>query len=397
MQQQERRGGAVVGWLGLVFGLLGTACGLQPAEAAPRAAAGAPTYALERAYAGLTFEHPTDVQRAPGVPDRLFVVEQAGRIRSFSVRGTPSAAPVCLDLTDRVVSGGEMGLLGLAFHPRFAENGLLFVNYTTPLPLRTRISRFRACAAPAGAGARSDEQVLLTIPQPYPNHNGGALAFGPDSKLYIATGDGGWRNDPHGHGQRLDTLLGKILRIDPDRPGAGGAYGVPPDNPFVGRAGVRPEIWAYGLRNPWRMAFDPATGALWAGDVGQDRYEEIDRIERGGNYGWNAVEGRHCLKGSTCDAERYAAPVAEYGRRDGQSVTGGVVYRGKALPALHSHYLYADFASGRLWALDTGAVNAKPRMLLDTKISPSTFGLDHDGEVLLADHAGGGLYRLVGR
>ncbi|MEB3223426.1 MAG: PQQ-dependent sugar dehydrogenase [Candidatus Sericytochromatia bacterium] len=367
------------------------------AGAAPVGAAAPPAYRLAPAYPHLTFTQPTDLQRAPGVPDRLFVVEQAGRIRSFSTRGEPTAAPVCLDLTDRVAAGGEMGLLGLAFHPRFATRRTLYLNYTADAPRRTRISRFRAANGPGTAIEPASEQVLLSIPQPYANHNGGQLAFGPDGKLYIATGDGGSRDDPHGHGQRLDTLLGKVLRLDVDRPGAGAAYGVPPDNPFVGRPGARPEIWAYGLRNPWRMAFDPATGALWAGDVGQDRWEEVDHVVRGGNHGWNVMEGDRCREGTGCDPSRYVAPVATYGHDQGQSVTGGLVYRGRALPGLWGHYLYADFASGRLWALDPVGAHPEPRRLLDTGLMPSTFGLDADGEVLLADYGSGRLFRLVGR
>jgi glucose/arabinose dehydrogenase len=223
---------------------------------------------LVRAFPRLAFERPTDVQRARGLPGRLFVVEQAGRIRTFLAAEAIAEAPVLLDLRDRVAAGGEMGLLGLAFHPRFAENGYLYVNYTADAPRRTVVSRFRASAGDPPRVSAASEQVLLSFAQPYANHNGGALAFGPDGLLYVATGDGGSSNDPHNHAQRLDTLLGKVLRLDPDRPGPGRAYGVPPDNPFVGRPDARSEVWAYGLRKwpstPSRGRCGPATWARTA-------------------------------------------------------------------------------------------------------------------------------------
>jgi glucose/arabinose dehydrogenase len=334
------------------------------------------------------------------VPDGsgdLVVVEQAGTIRRFSP-DAPRASATFLDLRERVSTAGwEEGLLSIAFHPGYRSNRTFFVYHSASGPRRSVVARFRAGEGSAPPGPPGGEPVL-EVPQPYANHNGGQLAFGPDGMLYIALGDGGSGGDPHGNGQERRTLLGAILRIDVNRRDAGLAYAVPPDNPFAGAGdGSRGEIWAYGLRNPWRFSFDRATGELFAADVGQDEIEEVNRIVGGGNFGWNVMEGSRCFRPSQgCDRRGLEMPLAEYTHREGRSITGGFVYRGQSIPALRGHYLFADFASGTLWSIpaDTRAL-AAPRRLLDTGLAVSSFGEDAAGEVYLLDHGGGGVYRLV--
>ena len=327
---------------------------------------------------------------------RLFVIEQAGRVRV--VRDGRLLPEPFLDITDRIASGGERGLLGLAFAPTFAVDGHFFVDYTDR-DGNTVVSELRA---PDPADDRADagsERVLLRIDQPFPNHNGGALAIGPDGFLWIATGDGGSGGDPQGNGQRLDTLLGKLLRIDP-RPTAGAPYGIPAGNPFVGRAGALGEIWAYGLRNPWRFSFDRSTGDLWIGDVGQGSIEEVDRwpadAPAGPNFGWNTMEASACFDPPEgCDATGLVLPVAEYGHDRGCSVTGGYVYRGPAVAGLGGTYLYADYCSGTIWGLDAGSAPAAPRVLLQSGLAVASFGEDEAGELYVVDLAGGGVFRVV--
>jgi glucose/arabinose dehydrogenase len=339
---------------------------------------------------------PVDLQVPAGERERLFVVEQGGRIRI--VRGGAIAATF-LDIASRVGSGGERGLLGLAFHPRYAENGRFFVNYTDRAG-DTHISEFRASGSADAADAGSERQILF-VRQPFANHNGGGLAFGGDGMLYIALGDGGSGGDPFGNGQSLATHLGKLLRIDVDR---GTPYAVPSDNPFVGRPGALPEIWAYGLRNPWRFAFDRTTNDLFIGDVGQNAVEEIDATpapRRGGeNYGWNVMEGTRCFRPATgCSTAGLTLPVVEYGHADGCSVTGGVVYRGCRMPGYHGSYLYGDYCTGliRSFRLEGGrAVDQRDwTSALGRGIdSISAFGADADGEVYLVDHDGE-VYKIV--
>jgi glucose/arabinose dehydrogenase len=314
---------------------------------------------------------------------RFYVVEQAGRILVQEGRTWRTF----LDIRGKVKAGGEMGLLGLAFH----RDGRFFVNYTARSEGRlwTRIAEFRRPEAGA-------ERLLLTFRQPYENHNGGMLAFGPDGYLYIGTGDGGSGNDPQNFAQSLDTLLGKILRLDVNRADPGRAYAIPADNPFVQRRGARPEIYAYGLRNPWRFSFDRATGLLWCGDVGQNSREEIDIIQKGGNYGWRVMEGTIRTPGISdrADVGRFLGPVIDYGRSDGYCVTGGYVYRGRRYPSLRGVYLYGDFGSTNLWGLryESGRLWAR-RLLLRTGLAISSFGEDEEGEVYVVDY-GGGLYRI---
>jgi glucose/arabinose dehydrogenase len=319
---------------------------------------------------------------------RLFIVEQAGLIRIFQ-EGSLLQEPF-LDIRGRVGDkANEQGLLGLAFHPRFSENGFFYLNYTDNRG-DTLIARFQVSGDPNRADPDS-EKILLHIDQPFPNHNGGGLRFGPEGMLYIGTGDGGSAGDPQGNGQSLDTLLGKILRIDVD---GGDPYSIPPDNPFAAGGG-RAEIWAYGLRNPWRFAFDPFSGALFIADVGQNQWEEIDLAPAGAgglNFGWNHREGAHPF--ATARTEGLIDPIAEYGHSQGCSVTGGLVVNSPSLPHWRGVYLYADYCSGRVWGLWRGPggewANAQ---LYHTDFSVSSFGVDAAGEVYLIDHQGT-LYRL---
>ncbi|OGD22650.1 MAG: hypothetical protein A2W03_16235 [Candidatus Aminicenantes bacterium RBG_16_63_16] len=324
---------------------------------------------------------------------------------------TPTSVSVFLDITDRVVSNpgvGEMGLLGLAFDPGYAASGAFYVNYTTgdagpPRTRATRVSRFRVSPADRNRADPASETVLLEFPQPFDNHNGGQLAFGPDGYLYIATGDGGSGGDPLDNAQNLTSLLGKILRIDVRA--AEVPYGIPPDNPFAGNtSGYRAEIYAYGLRNPWRFSFDPPTGRLWAGDVGQSDWEEIDLIVKGGNFGWDCREGAHPYTGPAGGPAAFCAgasglidPVWEYGHSAGNiSVTGGYVYRGLTAASLRGAYLYGDFGTGRVWALTYDGVNpASNALVVDAPFLISSFGLDRDGEFYIMQWAAaGGIHRI---
>ena len=330
----------------------------------------------------------------------LYAVEQRGLVLVVAPDGAVRDAPF-LDVRDRVTAGGEQGLLGLAFHPGFAANGRLYVDYTDPAG-DTVVSEFTVDVEEDPATRTADirsERVILRVDQPFANHNGGMVAFGPDGCLYISLGDGGGGGDPHGHGQNLDTLLGSILRIDVD---AQQPYAIPLDNPFVDEAAARPEIWAYGLRNPWRFSFDRQTGALFIGDVGQGAWEEIDAEPAGAggrNYGWNIMEGPACFREPSCDPTGLVGPVAPYARADGRcAVTGGYVYRGARFPALAGGYLFSDYCSGEVWALDAATAVASGRaealVVGESGISPGGFGEDESGELYLAGQ-GGEILRIV--
>ncbi|MDP2654289.1 MAG: PQQ-dependent sugar dehydrogenase [Candidatus Omnitrophota bacterium] len=352
------------------------------------------------AFPHLTFEQPVDLQHSPDGSDRLFVVEQKGMIRVFQNIPATKSTAAFLDIRDRVFAGHmEEGLLGLAFHPQYRTNGLFYVYYSAKDPRRSVLARFqRSASNPVQADIQS-QSIILEVPQPYGNHNGGQIAFGPDGYLYVALGDGGGSGDPHGNGQNLKTLLGKILRIDVDRPVSGRAYGIPPDNPFVGHAvGGREEIYAYGLRNPWRFSFDPLTKQLWAGDVGQDKpLEEVNIIRKGKNYGWNILEGRECFNPPQgCSTLGLELPVWQYTSDKGRSITGGYVYRGKKIPGLYGKYIYADFMSGNIWALASDGKKTTVNKLIhaDPGLYISSFGVDQDQELYFCSF-NGNIYRLA--
>lgn len=343
-----------------------------------------PSIELRPVATGLS--NPVYVTHAGDGSGRLFVVEQAGVIRI--VRDGRILATPFLDIQDRVTAGGEMGLLSVAFHPRYASNGRFFVNFTTERGTRrTVIAEYRVSARDPNVADRT-ERIILEIAQPFRNHNGGLNLFGPDGMLYIGMGDGGSGGDPMNNGQRLNTLLGKLLRLDVDQ---GSPYRVPPDNPFVGQSGARGEIWAYGLRNPWRFAFDRATGRLFLADVGQNAWEEVNIIKKGGNYGWNIMEGAHCFRQpSECPTAGLELPIAEYRTGvDGCSVTGGYIYRGTRVRALIGRYIFGDYCSGRIWTLTENAPDRwTMALLLSTELSTSSFGEDQDGELYIVDHRG---------
>jgi len=331
------------------------------------------------------FSKPLYLTVSPDDTNRLFVVEQDGRI--LMVKGERVLPTPFLDISKKLSTGGERGLLGLAFHPHFSSNGRLFVNYTRAQDRATVIAEYHASSN--RNQVTLDESVLLVIPQPYGNHNGGMIAFGPDHYLYIGMGDGGSGGDPENYAQNRNELLGKFLRIDVDQHPP---YGIPPDNPFVKEHG-RPEIFAWGLRNPWRFSFDRETGNLWAGDVGQNAWEEIDVITNGKNYGWRLLEGTHCFNPKThCrQVPHLVDPVTEYAHEQGRcSVTGGYVYRGKKIPNLVGTYVFGDFCSGEIW----GYRNGERQILQSTDLQISSFGEDRDGELYVVGY-GGDIFRMV--
>ncbi len=335
------------------------------------------------------FNRPLLLTNAGDGSNRMFVVEQDGQIEVIE-NGAQLAEPF-LDIVANVGSNGnEQGLLGVAFHPEYENNGFFYVNYTDPAG-NTVISRFTASGNVADPAS---ELVMLQILQPYENHNGGHLAFGPDGYLYIGTGDGGSGGDPLNNGQSLETLLGKLLRIDVN---AAEPYAIPVDNPY-GRGGGLGEIWAYGLRNPWRFSFDRATGDLYVADVGQGEWEEISflpgGIAGGANFGWNFMEGTHPYEGDPPSEQMFIAPVAEYDHSHGCSVTGGYVYRGEQLPAWQGVYVYGDFCSGEMWGLVQHSDGSWENLAIyDTSFFITSFGEDEAGELYVLDRSGG-VYRL---
>lgn len=368
-------------------------CGGQTASGPGPGPGPGDSAALQLVTSGLS--SPVFVTTPPGDTTRLFVVEQGGTIR---VVRHDSLLPIAfLDLSSHIAAGGERGLLSLAFHPSYAANGYCYVYYTNPQG-DIRVVRYTVSANPDVADATTGDTILKVFHETNDNHNGGLLLFGPDGKLYAGLGDGGAANDPPGNGQNLDTLLAKILRIDVD---GGTPYATPADNPFVGHAGERGEIWLYGLRNPWRFSFDRTTGDLYVGDVGQNLYEEVDVLPAGSpagvNYGWNLMEGKHCFGASNCNMTGLTLPVIEYGHGDGCAVTGGYVYRGTKVPALNGVYLYGDYCSGwvRSFRFAGGsATESRDWPPLAVSGGLSSFGQDARGELYLTSLSGR-LYRVV--
>lgn len=343
------------------------------------------------------FEHPTNLVAPDDGSGRLFVTEQAGTIRI--VRDNAVLKSPALDIRDQVdPSGSEMGLLGLAFPPDFAKKGYAYIYFTDKSSM-SRFYRIHVSATDPDVFDPSTMQPILAVQQPpFPNHKGGQLAFGPDGYLYIGLGDGGGAGDPGNRAQSLATLLGKILRIDtestPDAPG----YRVPKDNPFVNRAGAKPEIWSYGLRNPWRFSFDPANGDLWIGDVGQDQWEEINHVaggSKGGlNFGWPLYEGGDTFKATSKQTAGFEWPAFAYTHRDGISVTGGYVYRGAAYPDMQGLYVFGDYGSGNIWTLRRNGTQWAQHLANETFYKISTFGVDGSGELWVADYAVGTIHRV---
>jgi glucose/arabinose dehydrogenase len=355
---------------------------------------------LEPIAAGLSA--PLLVTHAGDGSDRLFVVEQTGKVRIVDGAGDLLSAPF-IDLSRSVSGGGEQGLLGLAFHPSYATNGRLYFSYTD-LNGTSVIREYKVLASNPDRVDGASGRTILRVRQPYANHNGGHIAFGPDGYLYIGLGDGGSGGDPGNRAQSLGTLLGKILRIDVNGRTGTLPYGIPSTNPYVGRTGLD-QIWAYGLRNPWRFSFDRVTGDLWIGDVGQGEWEEVDRAlavrgrnaGRGFNFGWRVMEGAHCFRPSSgCDRTAKTLPLTEYAHARGRcSVTGGYVYRGDAYPHLAGAFFFADYCSGDIWYVDRGATRGViPTLAMTTGSQVTSFGEGEDGELYLTE-AGGTVLRLI--
>ncbi len=377
----------------ILIGLMLSACGAASAAYDPTAV----RLSFQKVVDGLT--SPLLVTHAGD--SRLFVVEQIGRIRIVK-NGVLLPVPF-LNLVGAVSGGGEQGLLGLAFHPEYTTNGKFYVNYTN-LAGNTIVAEYNRSSSNPDR-ATGPRRLVLRVDQPYANHNGGQLAFGPEGYLYVGMGDGGGPLDPENRAQDLSSLHGKLLRIDVNGTSPPSGYRIPADNPFVGRTGAD-EIWSFGFRNPWRWSFDRLTGDLWIGDVGQEEREEINRsingpdpAGRGVNFGWSVMEGKLCFKPqSGCDRTAKQMPIAEYSHAAGCSVTGGYVYRGSAYPVLAGGYFFGDFCSGRIWSISAEASLPASRVLLrDTDFMISSFGEDAAGELYLTDRRNGSVFKLIGR
>ena len=366
----------------------------------PPPAPSTPTITTQRVFTNLTFNQGLALKQAPNDSTRWFVVEKGGVIRVFDNDPNTMSTSVFLDIAARVNQSGEGGLLGIAFHPNFPTTPDVYVSYTrSGSPLVSYVSRFSSGDMGQTLNA-SSEFPILTVAQPDTNHNGGDIAFGPDGFLYIGFGDGGGSGDPGGNGQNTTNVMGAMVRIDVI---GGSPYAIPPGNPFetnsVCPTGIGmspcPEIFAWGLRNPWRFSFDRVTQRLWAGDVGQGSWEEIDVVTAGSNYGWNVREGAHCFQPATGCATSFVEPITEYGRSLGRSVTGGYVYRGSAIPDLVGWYIFGDFASGRLFGIpESSATGVVPEVFSETNLQIVSFGEDGSGELYFI-HFGGTLHQLI--
>ncbi|MCC9607058.1 PQQ-dependent sugar dehydrogenase [Blastopirellula sp. JC732] len=381
---------------------------LRAEDTAPVAFSETPldTVEMVRTFKNLRIRRPLIITNAGDGSGRLFIAEQQGVIHIMPKdEAEGETTEVFLDIEKNVHFNprqNEEGFLGFAFHPDYKSNGKFYAYYTTEKePQLSVISEFSVSKDDPNKADPASEKVIMTIKQPFWNHNGGTIEFGPDGYLYIGLGDGGSGGDPNGNGQNLSTLLGSILRIDVDHQADGKNYAIPADNPFVGVKDACPEIYAYGLRNVWRFSFDHKTGVLWCGEVGQDIWEEIDLIVKGGNYGWNKREGFHQFKNSGVDAnDKMMDPIWEYDHNVGKSITGGVVYRGTAVPELVGKYLYADYVTGKVWALDYDleAKKVKGNYRIANSSNPPvvTFGQDESGDVIVSAIFGefGTLYRF---
>ncbi|TFF94377.1 MAG: glucose sorbosone dehydrogenase [Promethearchaeota archaeon] len=350
-------------------------------------------YSIKNAFPNLSFSNPVGLYHPNDGTDRLFVIQQDGLIYTFQNNESTNTKNLFLDLSDDISTGGERGLLGLAFHPNFTSNGYFFVDYTDEGTGNTIISRFKVNETNLNLANKSSEYTFLEVTQPYSNHNGGQIQFGSDAYLYISLGDGGGVGDPDQNGQNRMTQLGAILRIDVD---SGSPYSIPTDNPFYGNVnGWAEEIFAFGFRNPWRFSFDSLTGDLWAGDVGQNSWEEIDIVEKGKNYGWNTKEGFHDYVGGVNNVTPVEPPIFEYGHDIGISITGGYVYRGSSLTDLIGKYIYADYGTGKIWSLEySDGVVIENKLLYDAIISIPSFGVDANNELYICAFDGK-IYTLV--
>lgn len=352
---------------------------------------------IVEAFPNLSFNQPVDIQHAGDGSNRLFVLSQEGIIHVFQNAENTNTKKTFLDITNKVLSGGEQGLLGLAFHPDYESNGYFYVDYTASNPRRTIIARYKVSGEPDAADL-SSEQIVMEVAQPYSNHNGGQISFGPDGYLYISFGDGGSGGDPENNAQNFKTELGKILRIDVDNPGGSKNYSIPEGNPFKGNTNdLKEEIYAWGLRNVWRFSFD-SQGRLWAADVGQNAWEEINIIEVGKNYGWRIMEGLHCYNPSSgCDQTNLTLPVWEYAHNSsgGYSITGGFVYAGNNAVELTGKYIYGDYVSGNIWSLELNNGTPDNSLLSSTNYNISTFGVDENNELYFADY-NGKIYKFKG-
>ncbi|NOX63587.1 MAG: PQQ-dependent sugar dehydrogenase [Chloroflexi bacterium] len=378
---------------------IATLLGLSALQTRPRAQAQPqasdttwPT--LETALFAPNFDRPVHLTHANDGSGRVFIVEQRGQIRIVE-NGVTLSTPF-LDITDRVDCCSERGLLSVAFPPDYAQKQYFYVYYID-LNKDTVVARFHTSPQDSDQADPSSEEIILTVDQPFINHNGGQLAFGPDGYLYIGLGDGGSSGDPYNNGQKTNTLLGKILRIDVESGQT--PYAIPDDNPYVNTPGYRGEIWALGLRNPWRFSFDRDTGDLYIADVGQDLYEEVNyqpgQSAGGENYGWRIMEGFHCFESPNCDTSGLVLPVVEYDHDLGCSITGGFVYRGPSYPDMEGVYLYGDYCSGRIWGLRKNAEGWENELLLDTSFFITSFGEDEAGEIYVLDLKNGGVHRLL--
>jgi glucose/arabinose dehydrogenase len=341
------------------------------------------TSVIQNAFPNLNFKNPVDLTFPNDGTDRIFVVEKVGKIVWFANDKNAKEKNTFLDISDKVLNEGECGLLGLAFHPDYKKNGFFFVNYTTKKPVKTIVARFQVDPKNPSLALPDSFLILLEIEQPYQNHNGGQIVFGPDGFLYIGMGDGGSGGDPQNRAQNLKVLLGKMLRINVDLPQKDLNYSIPTSNPFVKNTlGYREEIYAYGLRNPWRFSFDSKTKKLWCGDVGQGEWEEIDVITNGGNFGWNIIEGNHNFNKSKDDPSKFIAPVFEYNHSDKNcSITGGFVYYGKLRPDLVGAYIYTDYCSKNIWQLN---ITTKSNSSIGfAPASINSFGVDSKNELYL--------------
>ncbi len=403
----------LVGWVSWLA-LLVSACGGSggdgpsvsppPPPSPPPAIDVEPTIAVAQVFPLLTFNGLVSLQQAPIDATRWFAVEQSGTIRAFANDNEATGTLVFLDISAQVIAGGERGLLGMAFHPDFPTTPEVYVSYTGQPDLTSYVSRFSSTDGGQTLDAASEE-VILSVPQDFSNHNGGNIVFGPDGYLYIGFGDGGSGGDPLERAQDTTNLLGTMVRIDVD---GGAPYAIPsadPGNPFAtnptcpqgftGGGGDCPEIFAWGLRNPWRFSFDRQSGDLWVGDVGQNQWEEIDLVTAGGDYGWNDREGAHCFDPPTGCATDSIDPVTEYDHSLGASVTGGFVYRGSMVPDLAGWYVFGDFISGRLFAIPADSpAGTAPEVLLETGLSIASFGESLDGELFVLDY-GGSIHQVV--